>query len=495
MKRLLFILVLLLPVLLSCNKSSVDGEEPTLGVYIETPADSFTKAEVGEFTGAAAENAVHNIFVWIFLHDTRELLETLDLTGSQLPSPGRVRRYDIAVSRDFAREKPAVDVFAIANRESIACTLDENSSWSEINDAVFTNPYFGVANVTVEVDPSKGLPMTGAGRGLAIQGEEPMLKVETVTLVRAVSRLRYVFCKMANEHEQDQISITGVTLDGYKIPVSEYLFLSSQTQKYHIVTAGAEEQDQDFEPQPIVTGPLPALMSNETPEKMVYAGQDAAAYEAMLNDAIEAGTLTDGGVTYLRESSRTLTGKVDYVINGEPGSKSFAMASRGDFARNHNWTVYGYFLSGRNLQLTTRVLPWDYGAWTINFSDKSVTATQWNVDRNTVEVVSLPNNHFDCYLRPGTTARCSFYITNPVSGKLMIRVIGDSYAFVVTPRIVDINPDVDGGRVEIGISRNLDVQGDLSGKFIRLSFAVELGPREIDADSEIYNNDEYRFIL
>ena len=493
MKRLLIIFALLLPVMFACSRKDVYGDEPTLGIYIETPGDPFTKADVGDVPGSTAENAVHDIFVWIFLSDTHELMETLDLTGSQLPSPGRVRRYDIAVSRDFAREKPSVDVFAIANRESIGCNLDQNSTWDEISEAVFTNPYFGVAQPTTSVDPAKGLPMTGVRHNLEVQGDEPILSVETVTLVRAVSKLRYVFCKMANENEQDDIRITGVTLNGGRIPVSEYLFLSSPTQKYNIVTTG--DDIVDYEQQPIVTGALPSLAANETPERMVYAGQDAAAYESMLNDAIAAGTLTDGGVTYLRESDKLLTGRVDYEINGVSSSKSFAMAARGDFVRNHNWTLYGYFLSGRNLQLTTRVLPWDYGKWTVNFAEDVVNASQWNVDHNTVEVVPMPDNQYYCYLRPGTTARCSFYITTPVMGKLMIRVIGDSYAFDVTPRIADINPDIEGGRIDIGISRNQSVTGDLTGKYITLSFTVEHGGREIDADSEIYNRDYYRFIL
>lgn len=489
MKRLSLIFLLMLLAFTACKKLSVAGGEASLGIYIETPGEPFTRAEVGDVPGTTAENAVHNILVWIFDSDTHQLIDTLNLSGSQLPSPGRVRRYELPVSTDFAREKPAVDVFAIANAASIGCTLDNTSSWDDVNDAVICDPYFGVDNPVRSIDATQGLPMTGVGRNLAIQGEEPMLKIETVKLVRAVSKLRFVFCRMANEQEQDDIRIERVTLNGNQIPASEYLFLASETDKCAI------DQSEGYELSPIVTPGPATIAPNETPEKLVYAGQDPASYEAMLNNAIAEGTLTDCGVLYLRESNKILKGSIDYSINGESHSRNFMMANEYDFARNHTWTLYGYFLSGRNLQLSVRTLPWDYGKWTVNFSNDAVLAEQIVVDANTVEIVETSHDHFDCHLRPGITAKCSVYITSPVSGKLMVRAIGDTYAFLVDPRMADINPDVDAGRIDISIRRNPEAQGDLTGKFITLSFYVELGEREIDADTEIFNGEVYRFIL
>ena len=489
MKRLSLILLSVLLVIVACKRDDVASGEASLGIYIETPGEPFTRAEVGEVPGTTAENAVHNIQVWIFNSSTHELIESLSLSGSQLPSPGRVRRYELPVTTDFAREKPAVDVFAIANAASIGCTLDNTSTWEQVSDAVFGDPYFGVDNPVRAIDASLGLPMTGAGRNLAIQGEEPMLKIETVRLVRAVSKLRFVFCRMDSEQELDDIRIENVTLNGDQIPVSQYLFLASENDKCAI------DQSEGYELTPLVTPGPATLAANETPEKLVYAGQDPASYEAMLNNAIAEGTLTDCGVLYLRESNKILRGYVEYSINGERFSRNFLMANEYDFARNHTWTLYGYFLSGRNLQLSVRTLPWDYNKWNVNFSNNAVLAEQISVDANTVEIVETTHNHFDCHLRPGTAAKCSVYITAPVSGKLMIRAIGDTYAFLVDPRIADINPDLDAGRIDITIRRNPDAQGDLTGKFITLSFYVELGEREIDADSEIFNGEVYRFIL
>ena len=270
--------------------------------------------------------------------------------------------------------------------------------------------------------------------------------------------------------------------------MGERLFLPSANAAYAIAPWGYDEV-------PMHTYGPSFLARNETPEKLVYAGQDPASYETLLDRAVAEGTLSDWGVTYLRESDKMLSGYVEYVVNGETRTRNFTMASPGDFARNHTWTLYGYFLSGRNLQLSVRVLSWDFNTWLINFSDHAVVAQQLLVDQNTVELTETSKDNFDARLRPGTAARCHLYITSPATGKLLIRPSGDTYAFLVTPQTVDINPEVNAGLVDIEIRRNPEATGNLSGKYITLSFFVELGDREIDANTEILNGKVYRFIL
>ena len=491
MKRLLLIsFVLLLVTSPACMRLALEESDCELGVYIGCPSDASTKATVGDVPGSTQENAVHSIFVWIFDSESHNLIDTLSLSGSQLPTPGRVRRYEISVTKEFAIERPRVDVFAIANAESIGCTLTGTATWEQVNDAVFGGDYFGVSNPVRAVDPSLGLPMTGVGRGLEVQGEEPMLKIETIQLERIVSKLRFVFCKMANENsvQQDVIKVNKVTLNGYMIPVSQYLFLGDANDSYAIAPGG-------YDINQLVTYGPETLAANETPEKLTYANQDPASYETLLNNAVSEGTLTDWGVTYLRESDKTLTGYIDYEINGESKTKTFSMAAPGDFARNHNWTIYGYFLSGRNLQVSVRALPWDYSRWNINFSDDAVQASQIKIDDSTVELVETSPDHWDARMRPGIPAKFSVNITAPASGKLMARAIGDTYAFIVDPEIADINPDVNSGSIEFSVSRNPDAPGNLSDKSIILSFYVELGERDISADSEIFNGKVYRFVL
>lgn len=492
MKAFRFISLLLFLALVSCRRQPLPVETepvvemPQMGIYIAAPDAPLTRADVGDVPGTDDESHLHDMKIWVYYSEGHEKIAALTLSGSQLPAAGRTRRYSVPVTREFARVRPDVDVFVLANAYSINCTLTEDATWEEVNNAVFGGTNFGISEPVRVVDPLYGLPMTGVGRGLSVQGEEPVLKVETVTLVRAVSKIRYVFCKMKDEEQHDEISVDRVTLNGGLIPVSEYLFTAAFP--YAIGPGG-------YELEPIPTEGPASLAQNETPEKLVYAGQDALSYQKLLDNAISEGTLTDAGTMYLRESDKMLTGYVNYTVNGVSHVRNFSMAQPGDFARNHTWTLFGYFLSGRNLQLAINAQPWDYNSFQVDFSNQSVQATQFVVDDTTADVVETSHDHFDVRLRTGVTTKGRLYITTPVSGKLMIHPVGDANAFIVRPDIADINPNLNAGRIDVEIRRNPDAEGNQSGKFITLSFTVEVGDREIDANSEILNGKVYRFIL
>ena len=111
-----------------------------------------------------------------------------------------------------------------------------------------------------------------------------------------------------------------------------------------------------------------------------------------------------------------------------------------------------------------------------------------------MELTETSKDHFDAHLLPGIAAKCHLIITTPVGGRLMIRPSGDTGAFQVTPDVALIDPGTSGGRIDILVRRNPDLDEDLTGKYITLSFSVEIGDRWIDADTEIVDQ-VYRFIL
>ena len=82
--------------------------------------------------------------------------------------------------------------------------------------------------------------------------------------------------------------------------------------------------------------------------------------------------LTQIGAFYLRESDRKLEGTIAYTIVTEAGNKdktaSFAMATAGDFTRNHTWIVYGYFLGNGDLKLNVV----DVKGWTEDLGNPKV---------------------------------------------------------------------------------------------------------------------------
>lgn len=501
-------LVAALPLLLpaSCQRQSlltrneqVGRDAATLGVTIEFPETPSTRAGAGELPASEAENQIHSLTVWVFRSDDHTLVtdEPLVLEEADFPVGGGTRRYSLPVDHAFAAEKPDVDVFALANAAAFDAGLSQTSDWDALVEAFFTNsdtaPYygFGLDHPVHGVDTSLGLPMSGCGLGLTIEGEEPVLKVRTIKIQRAVSRLRFVFCKTRTEGDDSEVSIDKVTLYGGQIALKEYVFTEQPT---GVVIDSALPYVENYDSNSyIVSGP-DTIAENDTPESLIYVNQDPLTYEAMLDDAVAGGQLTDLGYTYFRESDRRLLGRIDYTVNGQSKSHEFGMAGAGDFARNHTWTVFGYFLSGRNLQLALNVLPWDYNSFLVDFSEESVNVpSKFVVDESTVNLVNTSKDHYNAYLIPGVAAKGHLTITTPVGGRLMIRPQGNTEAFEVIPEVAYIDPTVNGGRIDILI-RRADVSGDLSGSYITLSFFVEVGDRPIDAESEIVDA-VYTFIL
>ena len=509
MRKNLFIWFLLPVVFLAACRSPYEPPvHPELSISISFPDNYLpqTRSTVGEAPAEADENAIHDLAIWVFYsfgeHAHEKVGSLLVDNTEDLPSAGGVRKYALEVSQAFMLERPQVDVFVLVNRASIGSSLTENSTYNEVNNAFFGgNPYFSPDNPVKSVS-TNGLPMSGVGRGLTVGGEEPFLKVPTISLARAVSKLRFVFSQMytegGTESDNEVFAIERVVLNGSQIPMFEYVFLPT-TGAYHI------------QPDNYVSSPMEIfwpygldLKYSVAPEIYSYAGQDGPSYEQLIKDGIEGGYLSHMGTFYLRESDKALRGTVYYSITkaGVTVHKDmdFYMAHPGDFARNHTWTVYGYFISNRTLQLAVSALPWDKNNYTIEFSTTSLQVTQkFIVEENSANIVPTGvKDHYNVYLTSNKAARGYLYVTTPQGGKLEIIKEGDASdveAFIVDPSEATINPSKNGGRIDITIDRNPAIENP-SGKTITLSFKAYTpdGDREISGASECIDQ-VYHFIL
>lgn len=519
MKLRTVISVLLLTVFAAACKEDApvpSSDSPRLGITISLPAPSITKAEVGEAPASEAENTVHELKLWVFHSTSHALVASLELDSSNMaddfPQAGSVKRYSLPVSWDFAleRPRPSVDVFVLANGSSIGSTLTLNSSWDDVNGAVFGGEFFGPAS-PADAIPGTGLPMSGVAKGLTISGEEPALSVATVSLERCVSKIRFVFCQMKTEspdpNELEIFKVTSIVLDGGKIPSQEYVFAEEAPR----VVPGSFVADE------MERSGSDSIAESETPELYAYAGQDGPTYERILADALAATPpqITDCGTVYLRESGELLTGTINYTVTkgGVVTAKSapFSMKAPGDFARNHTWTVYGYYVSKRSLQLSVSVLPWDKSDYTIEFSTASLMVT-WKLSvlqQSVAGIDPIPGqkDHYTVTLKRNQAASAYLYVATPRGGKLQVvpvGVDGSENAFDVSfgddasRRIQEatIDPTNKNGRIDISIDRNPDYAGTWTGKSITLTFFAFTpdGEREIDGASDCIDQ-IYHFVL
>jgi hypothetical protein len=197
-----------------------------------------------------------------------------------------------------------------------------------------------------------------------------------VKLVRAVSKIRFVFTKSNNN--PPTIKNLSIMLKANMLPNAEYLFLDGV---YPVVKMRIKAADEnDYEPQatlvPVIESPT--IYSCDNPITYAYTSETGQAYENKINsglldpDGPGEPDLTQIGAFYLRESDRKLEGTIAYTIVTEAGNKdktaSFAMATAGDFTRNHTWIVYGYFLGNGDLKLNVV----DVKGWTEDLENPKV---------------------------------------------------------------------------------------------------------------------------
>lgn len=509
MRKLCVIGLFLLAALLwACRRNPLTSEQQDaakgrISIAVEFPKRSASKVDY--YKAEDDENAIHSLCIWVFDKDGVLMQQSpLIIDPADFPEEGGVKEFIIPVDWSFVLNPTELHVYALANAESIGfdITLPENIKMSDLDEAAFGDNYFGTSTLTREVDDNKGLPMSAVKHGVPT-GSSPVLKVETLTLTRMVSRIRMVFCKtLTTGPEAPEVSITDITFSGKTIPKEEYLFTSGDTG----IKREAVVDDDNYVPDPIVFSwpDGKGICDNEAPESLIYVNQDPITYNQMLKDAIDNNHLTDLGYIYLRESDRKLKGRINYRVNDEDRSREFFMDANNDFARNHTWTLYAYFLSGRNLQITLAVMPWDKTDHTVDFSILSVNVTtKLTVDENSVEQRLVSKDHYEDALITGVVAQAWLQITTPVGGTLYVKPVGGTQYFnVSTDReslksTATIDPNEDGGKIHIYISpsdtpmREEDI-GTIEAS-ITLSFSVEVNDRLIDADSEAIDA-EHRFI-
>ena len=340
----------------ACSSSDDEGgqgvgkKSATLAVYVYAPEQAaakkkapLTRGDEGKVDAITNEGTINSLQIWIYESESGYYVGYFNTEDVAALNQGQGTTYQIPVSDDFAKNKPDVDVYVMANVTNANCGVetDKDTERDELmTEAKIVKSKFGLSPLTTEV-PTDGLPMAGKLTKQLVVGDAPALRVgsldavSTVQLTRAVSKLRFVFAKTTG---QPTVSITSITMNAGMIPDEEYLFTTPQSMTYN---ANAGE---------LLLTDIDDIAETADPTDYIYFNQDAQEYENLINGA----NLTVNGPIYLRESDKQLAGTITYTTNG--GSEQtvdFAMQQAGDFLRNHTWIVYAYYAGSGKLQVQT----------------------------------------------------------------------------------------------------------------------------------------------
>ena len=340
----------------ACSSSDEEGQESgadkkpvMLAIYVYAPEQAAaaqkkaaqTRGDVGDVDAiTAAEGEIKSLKIWIYESvsgDSVRYFETKDVAAL---NQGQGTTYQIPVSDDFAKNKPDVDVYVLANVTHDNCgvgSLDKNTERDNLMTEAKIAGYFGLGNLQTSV-PTDGLPMAGKLTMQPVVGDAPALRVgklnavSTVPLTRAVSKLRFVFAKTT---DQPPVRITSIKINENMIPDVEYLF--DKPESAPTITYNTEAGE-------LLSSPIGDIAETADPTDYIYFNQDAQEYENLINTAASKETpeVTVRGPIYLRESDKQLAGTITYTIAGG-----------GDFLRNHTWIVYAYYAGSGKLQVQT----------------------------------------------------------------------------------------------------------------------------------------------
>lgn len=378
----------MLLLLTACSKSSSEGgdepdpDKPVLKIYVFPPDQPIvTRADdLGNVDASKEENEIRSIHVWVFERDkddpdnsAKSLLVGHVGLGNLTLSEAGTGEVTMEITDDFAGRimtsttRPRVDVFVAANVTSANCglsfdALTTNGETKESDlEPIIGSSYFGVTSPITKV-PSDGLPMSGVLKDQPISGTSPVFRVGTseklanVQLVRAVSKMRFIFCKSTSN--PDEVAVKEIKLNGSVLPKEEYLYLTDDfkkaTQKWHITNSGYEEDAKTLVSIPSGT----EIAKNDSPFSYSYDGKmTGQEYENLINGGVTDHKLSDLGTFYLRESDKALAGTITYAItpagstNTNEKTTTYSMSIPGDFSRNHTWIVYGYFITSGDLEV------------------------------------------------------------------------------------------------------------------------------------------------
>ena len=364
------LLLLVLQLLFVACSSDEQDDEPRLNIYVYAPERPVvTRSEI---VPTEEEAKIHNLQIWVFRSsDPSKMVASLTLTKEielQALNENKSASYSIPlIDRSFAGKPEPVDVYVLANvlNNNGTNTFESITSSEELDAAVFNGgDFYGFWSnaehqALTAVPSDKGVPMSGVARKRSVVDKNNVLHINdaNLTLLRTVSKIRFVFSSMK---EEKRLYIDGVTLNKEMMYQKVRFFLDNEHPSYWVEGATNTGWPVKLLPSDLVN---PVVQNDDPTVYALSSTLSDEAYEALIKTGIDKGELTERGPVYLPESDMRLTGTIYYRLGDDATKKSasFSMVN-GDFRRNQTWIVYAYYTGSSELQVSTvKVTDWNIG--------------------------------------------------------------------------------------------------------------------------------------
>ncbi len=356
---------------------------PTAQARANAPANpAGTSATLGQNETSPSpteEEKIYSIRVWAFKSGSAETAAPIGFKAETGLNETGSHKVSMKLLRKAAGDLENIDLFILLNAESIGVLNDNNCNRmtrQELKNAVF-NSNFGIntdGSAQATAVPDAGLPISrvitniNVKNNIADNAAEAAAKPVSVPLVRAVSKLHFFFARKTGK-DTESVTVTKIEVNGDSLTAASPVFPEA--------TTNAEKDTKGltgsftgltYLTKNLIFGGIATDKINPVDDPTAYKlndGEKAQDYMTRLSSAVQ-----EGCKSYLRETDKTITGKIHFKSNASLAERSVEFQIPEAY-RNHELVVYGYFSGEALLDLNLQY-------YVANWNEKDATDITFN---------------------------------------------------------------------------------------------------------------------
>ncbi len=386
--------LLLTLILTSCmsdgyTDTAAEKSDTYINLNVSTPtAQARANAPAGSTAGTSGtlgqnetspnpteEEKIYSIRVWAFKSGSAETAAPIGFKAETGLNETGSHQVSMKLLRKAAGDLENIDLFILLNAESIGVLNDNNCNRmtrQELRAATF-NSNFGIntdGSPQATTVPDAGLPISrvitniNVKNNIADNAAKAAAKPVSVPLVRAVSKLHFFFARKTGK-DTESVTVTKIEVNGVTLTAASPVFPEAATNAEKD-TKGLKGSFNGLKylTKNLRFGAIATNKINPVADPKIYIrkdGEKAQKYMTRLSTGVK-----EGCRSYLRETDKTITGKIYFKSNASLAERSVVFEIPEAY-RNHELVVYGYF-SGEasldNFKLQYYVANWNEKAAT-----------------------------------------------------------------------------------------------------------------------------------
>ena len=355
---------------------------PTAQARVNAPANTAgTSGTLGQnetSPNPTEEEKIYSIRVWAFKSGSAETAAPIGFKAETGLNETGSHQVSMKLLRKAAGDLDNIDLFILLNAESIGVLNDNNCNRmtrQELRAATF-NSNFGIntdGSPQATTVPDAGLPISrvitniNVKDNIADNAAAAAAKPVSVPLVRAVSKLHFFARKTGKDTES--VTVTKIVVNGETLTAASPVFPEAAT--------NAEKDTKgltgslnglNYLTKNLIFGAIATNKINPVADPKVYirnTGEKAQDYMTRLSTGVQ-----EGCRSYLRETDKTITGKIYFKSNASLAERSVDFKIPEAY-RNHELVVYGYFSGEALLDLNLKY-------YVANWNEKAATDITFN---------------------------------------------------------------------------------------------------------------------